>query len=347
MRVDDTHSLDLGSGGQFETVIPSGNEVMDLVVPLAGSHSSCEVDDFTSMVAKPTEFIRPSVVKGADCVSVSLFIDNPHPGQNIAVGSLIARGVQAPLAGWSFSEACPLVDEYGQYTHREWPGKIHTEKDLVAHREQEANDLAHHSLPKDWDGFGGWQKGPQLEATGYFRVEKVKGVWWMVDPEGRLFWSHGVVRVGTRIPVGGIYRGTPLLDREKFFNLPGTNSALARFYGTEPQATRGYYVGRSDHAVYDYLEANLFHKYGSDWDFKNAETAQRRLGSWGLNTIATSSDPKAYSMRETPYTAVVYTAPFGAEEYRIAGSHGDWGKFPDPFDPEWRRQIVKNPSEKS
>ncbi len=86
----------------------------------------------------------------------------------------------------------------------------------------------------------------------------------MVDPEGRLFWSHGVVRVGTRIRVGTVYHGTPLPDREHYFRLPQRGSLTGAFYDTEPQSTRGYYVGREGHAVYDFLEANLFRKYGAN-----------------------------------------------------------------------------------
>ena len=133
----------------------------------------------------------------------------------------------------------------------------------------------------------------------------------------------------------------PLPDREHYFRLPGRNSPLAAFYGTQPQSTRGYYFGRDNHAVYDFLEANLFRKYGAKWRDGYAERAQRRLGSWGLNTIANSSDPVVYLKRRTPYTAIVYSAPMGKSEFRIEGSAGNWGKLPDPFDPGWRRLIER------
>lgn len=49
------------------------------------------------------------------------------------------------------------------------------------------------------------QKTPQLEkveqqqkvkASGFYRVENVDGVWWLVDPQGELTWSIGVQSIG-------------------------------------------------------------------------------------------------------------------------------------------------------
>jgi hypothetical protein len=180
-----------------------------------------------------------------------------------------------------------------------------------------------------------------LKASGFFRTEKVDGKWWLVDPSGRLFWSHGIVRVGTRILVGGVYHGSPVERREYLFTLPAKGTEFARFFDTEPASTRSYYSDYPNHVVYDFLEANLCRKYGADWRERYAERAQARLASWGLNTIANSSDPVVYLRRRTPYTAIVYSAPMGYDEFRIAGSGGNWGKLPDPFDPAWPAFMAK------
>ena len=86
----------------------------------------------------------------------------------------------------------PFIDTFGQYRHKDWPGKVKSVADLTARREAEAKELARQPGPKDWDRYGGWAAGPQLRATGFFRTEKVKGKWWLVDPDGRLFFSHGI-----------------------------------------------------------------------------------------------------------------------------------------------------------
>ncbi|MCS7254779.1 MAG: beta-galactosidase [Armatimonadota bacterium] len=45
--------------------------------------------------------------------------------------------------------------------------------------------------------YGGWAK-MKAKATGFFRVECIDGVWWLVDPDGHLFVSKGVNHVSYR-----------------------------------------------------------------------------------------------------------------------------------------------------
>lgn len=342
-------SIPLRNASRARYAIPPGGGESLLVASLAAPADKALTERFVSLVGVPHEFVAKGHVEAARVARVRISFNRREAGQRIAIAPIVARGTAAPLASMPADRIFPLVDGYGQYRHRDWPGKIRSDADLAARMKGEEPDLQAHGRPADWNRFGGWTGGPRLKATGFFRVEKVDGKWWMVDPEGRLFWSNGVVRVGTRVRVGGIYRGTPLPDREHYFTLPAKGSPLAAFFGTQPQATRGYYVGRHNHAVYDHLEANLFRKYGPKWSEDYAVRAQRRLSSWGLNTIANSSDPEIYNRRQTPYTAVVYSAPLGGTEHRLAGSTGNWGKLPDPFDPGWaalmRRVLAAELSE--
>ena len=73
-----------------------------------------------------------------------------------------------------------------------------------------------------------------LGATGFFRVQKYKGKWWLVDPTGRLFWSNGVDCVHDHAAA------TPLTDRKDYFrSLPAPSSPLAQFFGRATWAPRG------------------------------------------------------------------------------------------------------------
>jgi len=47
------------------------------------------------------------------------------------------------------------------------------------------------------DRYGGWNK-LRFEATGFFRVAKPDGIWWLVTPEGNTFISKGVNHVSFR-----------------------------------------------------------------------------------------------------------------------------------------------------
>ncbi len=186
-----------------------------------------------------------------------------------------------------------------------------------------------HTGPSDWDRYGGWQEGPLLEATGRFRIAQHAGRWWFVDPEGRLFWSHGAdcVRATTGY--------TPITDREHWFaELPDANSALAVFYGRASWAPHGYYQGKSEYRTFNFTGANLRRKYGANWRDEFASLCHRRLRSWGMNTIANWSDSEIYHQRKTPYTATI-----GFDSVKIAGSEGYWGKFPDVFDDDFTSRL--------
>ncbi|MHC4721031.1 MAG: hypothetical protein ACYSYT_11250, partial [Planctomycetota bacterium] len=183
----------------------------------------------------------------------------------------------------------PFIDEFGQYKQKDWPGKTDSVKELKEAQQEEAADLAKHPGPEDWDKYGGWSSGPKLEATGHFRVEKYKGKWWLVDPEGRLFWSHGITCVRS-------HNATPISDREHYYaKLPEEDSALGKFYGTSSRAAHGYYKERGrPYKTYDFSHANLLQKYGGDWEKRFGDITHRRLWSWGVNTIANWSDPDIY-----------------------------------------------------
>ena len=53
------------------------------------------------------------------------------------------------------------------------PTKVHSVDELKAAADEELAALAKSGLMSDRSRFGGWKDGPKLEATGYFRVEKV------------------------------------------------------------------------------------------------------------------------------------------------------------------------------
>ena len=227
----------------------------------------------------------------------------------------------------------PFVDRYGQFIHDDWPGKIHSDAELAASSTAEAVWLKEHAkspIP-EVDRFGGWLGGPQLKATGFFRTEKVNGKWWLVDPDGRLFFSHGVDCVGVGAATGVGFR-------ESYFSwLPAKDDPVfGKFWGViNRPAAHGFYKEptHQPYATYDFARANATRKYGADWKRLCAERAHDRLRAWGLNTIANWSDTAIYNLRRTPYTLCLGTG--GTP--RLKDSTGWWGALPDPFDPAFER----------
>ena len=234
----------------------------------------------------------------------------------------------------SAREFLPFVDRYGQFAHDDWTGKIHDDEELEASRKAEDAWLGGHSCPiPDADRFGGWAGGPRLKATGFFRTEKVDGKWWLVDPDGFLFFSHGVDCVGH----GG---ATGVGFRERYFSwLPAKDDPyFGEFWGRiDRPAAHGFYKEKEHlpFATFDFHRANARRKYGPDWKRIGAELTHARMRAWGLNTIANWSNPEIYRMRRTPYTVQLGT--YGTP--RLEGSTGWWGALPDPFNPEFEATL--------
>ncbi len=254
---------------------------------------------------------------------IILFVFKRPYVQEIEISNLRAVG---DFAGgvWfdSDREPFPMIDQFGQFTHGDWPGKTRSQAALAEAAERERLDLATHPGPNQWDEFGGYASGPQLAHSERFDVQKYQGRWWLVDPAGHLFWSHGIDCVNSNNAT------TPISDREFYFaELPPADTPLAAFYGKADWAPHGYYHGRGAYRVFNFTGANLFRKYGENWRTIADEHCHTRLRSWGMNTIANWSEASIYQLRRTPYTL---TSTTGGRT--IQGSSGYWGRFPDPFD---------------
>ena len=85
-----------------------------------------------------------------------------------------------------------IADVWGQYANAEWPGKLHSNSDLRNRWQAEQAELRRQPTFARFDQFGGWAEGPVRKATGFFRTERIDGKWWLVTPEGKLFFSIGL-----------------------------------------------------------------------------------------------------------------------------------------------------------
>jgi len=133
-------------------------------------------------------------VDPAKITQLLVFLNHPKADHSFEIHGIRADGGFVTPTAWSTDAPpfSPFIDTFGQYRHKDWPGKAKSVEDLARRREAESSQLEPDRGPNGWNRFGGWADGPQLEATGFFRVQKHEGKWWFVDPEGRLFWSHGI-----------------------------------------------------------------------------------------------------------------------------------------------------------
>ena len=132
-------------------------------------------------------------------------------------------------------------------------------------------------------------------------MEKVDGKWWFVDPEGKLFWSHGMdcVEFGTQTR-------TRISDREHYFQyLPDEDGPEGKLYT---------YTAEEG----DSLKWLSFHALNLHQDlWPGMEEDQSRpayipgFGIGGSNTIGNWSDRDLYLQRKTPYVLTAYTRKTG------------------------------------
>lgn len=202
----------------------------------------------------------------------------------------------------------PFIDRYGQYNKADWPGKIHSDGDLMDARVAEDADLSEHPWPESLNPYGGFAHGPDYGATGHFRVEKIHGRWMFIDPEGRAFWSFGVNSVGNS-GAGSVW------NRRHYFEwLPDEDPETERFLSG---------------SRYDVGELNLWRKYGDDYERIYKERSLQRMRSWALNTLGgwQRVDRGQPIEGKLPYTITFNTRPLLAE------------KIPDPFHPDFRTGV--------
>lgn len=268
-----------------------------------------ELKAFEGMMGLPGGFYTHWLaVDPANIVELSVSVTpKPYP-QELRLFAVRPQGPVVPDALRRMGEAFfPFIDTYGQDRHATWPGKIFDDADLRHGFAVEQQDLASHPPPADRNRWGGWKHGPRLDATGFFRTEKIGGVWWLVDPDGQLFWSHGVTGVGL------IGARTPIAGREHYFTFPDETDPLHAFGN-----------GRE----FDFTAANLRRALGEDWQQAYRELAHQRLASWGMNTLGMWSQPEVAMMRRTPYTVAIHYGYAAVSD-----------KLPDPFDPGFRTSL--------
>lgn len=222
----------------------------------------------------------------------------------------------------------PLIDRFGQFIHRDWPGKTHSVAEMLSRRDEESMHLASTQAPASWDRFGGWKDGPQLEATGFFRTAKHEGKWQLVDPDGHLFFSLGIDGVG-------IGDATIIDERKHWFEgLPPDDEANKAFYLSWMGNMAGYYYFGKNARGFNFSKHNLMLKYGGDWQQSFYQITTERLPAWGINTLGNHSDHMLWTRKKTPYTVI-----FNADGPPIEGTKGYWGKFVDPFHPDFMLQM--------
>jgi hypothetical protein len=95
--------------------------------------------------------------------------------------------------GSEFLEGQPVVDEFGQWAHVDYPRKIHSPAQLEKELADEGKAFGS-GADFGYCELGGYKDAlpaGSAKVTGFFRVEQIDGIWWFVDPHGHRFLSTG------------------------------------------------------------------------------------------------------------------------------------------------------------
>ncbi len=205
-------------------------------------------------------------------------------------------------------ETMPYLDTLGQVRAVEWPGKAKNLMEASEALSAELAEAAKKAKQQKLSRFGGWLEGPKREATGHFRTEKLDGKWWLVDPEGYLFFSVGTCVAGNKTETAVTKKR---IEAGFFEYLPDVKDDL-------------YGVGRAKKKtteIVNFLAMNYARSLGKDWEIQDRDGIHHRLRAWGMNTLGSWSDETLQKDARTPYTIIATPA------WTAANPKG----FPAPF----------------
>lgn len=271
------------------------------------------------------------MIDPTNIIELNLYMNRPSRPHTFAVTAVRAAGTFDPASQTIPEPFFPFIDTYGQYRHQDWLNKIKTDADLAHIKAAEAKSIGDFPRPKSWNKYGGWADGPKLKATGHFYTAKLDGKWWLVDPEGRLFFSMGidVVQVGQG--------GTPIDRRDGWFADAPWETESVRFAPFVSEARqpigRGDYKGETPR-LFNFYAANLLRKYGPDWQEQWRALMPRRLMNWGVNTIGNWSDPQILPKGNIPYTHWVFL-----RTQKLPWQPNTRNPVPDPFNPMFEVEV--------
>lgn len=214
-----------------------------------------------------------------------------------------------------------LIDRFGQLKTRDWPGKTHSEEELVSRLRAALEDEPGSYPIAGWDEYGGDSSRRLAEGTGFFRALKRDGRWYILDPDGNAFFSTGpdctVIRSDARID--GMERFLDELpsraEHPELFVKSGFNS---------PGGLRSC-------ELFSYTQWNLMRAFGDGWQDAFADYIGRKLRGAGMNTLGNWSGRELFGRAGLPYVTQLSAFPTTKELI--------FRDFPDVYSPEYARSA--------
>jgi hypothetical protein len=220
-----------------------------------------------------------------------------------------------------------LVDEFGQWKLKDWPGKIHSFEEMKT--AMKSNEGSAEYPFSHWSKWGGDTTRKLKDGTGFFSTCKTEdGRWHLVDPDGYDFFSIGtcLTRPGD---MGRIDSLEKLCDW-----LPDPQDPVYKDCYNIGERRRTAYMEPDSYKMFSFMRANLYKVYGDNWEEKWKEISYHILMGHGVNTQGNFPDldvnngkSKIPYVREIPHFPVTKTLIFR--------------DFPDVLSPEYHENCEK------
>ena len=228
----------------------------------------------------------------------------------------------------------PIVDALGQKINGTWDHKTKNKLELVEFLKKELANSETKNYPDHWSKFGGWTDFCR-EATGYFRTEKINGKWWLVDPDGYVFFSNGICypeRAGAFCfteELKNLYEYLPEKDGE-FADAWNTAANIPQY------CVRNGNTGAEKRKMFSFGRANLIRAFGKDWYSAYTKITAARMRRLGFNTVCVGTndyfdEQTDYFLKESRIPYVITFRDFPLTKERI------FRDFPDVFSKEYEK----------
>lgn len=285
----------------------SGNANSVSISNASGDHMDLRIPDYSFMQLTDNREWNWAIYAGR-------FFVNVNPGMKTARFKVeVTKGSGNTI----------VIDNFGQSTLEDWPGKVKSEDELKA---DVARDEAYYASLKtpEVDTFGGLPGSGQslgLKKTGFFHIESKQGRTLLVDPEGNAFFHTGICGLQPSDDY------TYIKGRENIYAwLPKGDPAFASAFRKDDPTAFSFYV------------ANTIRKYGQPYDADVfAGRMIDRVRKFGFNSIgAFSAIPAVAKAKNFPYVTTLPINPWDTGIKTVPGAHEVW----DPFD-EKTRSIIE------
>ena len=237
---------------------------------------------------------------------------------------LVAMSGEPPVLSNPVILDSPLIDELGQATFRDWPAKTRNVDELLGRLNGQLAGSTGKQVQAPAPAWGGWEQ-KKVDATGFFRTHHDGARWWLVDPNGHLFWSAGPDCVIPKIEsnIRGLHSALAWL--------PSREGPFAECFGDRDDFDLTH---ARENEPFDYLIANLIRAFGDNWRAGWARIVYPLMRGIGFNTCGNWSDCAAASKAGMPYVFPIPAVP--AACWQVPRVFRD---FPDVFDPAFDREA--------